>query len=262
MSTTVDPRIRWGIPSAVIVLVVFAGVITSGLLVTGPVLRATGADPSAVSFWATVALDGIVVLACWIVVRARGTGSLASDLGLRFRPIDLALGPGAGIAAKILAVLVLAIVLVATRADLTQLGSNVPFDRSSVWSWLLLGIVGCVLAPVAEELLFRGLVLRAVQRSVLRRGPDADPSRRRRVAAAIAAVAVSSVLFAGFHLYEATSPLMLGVLGGQILLLGVVHGVLTVVTGRLGPAILSHVANNAIAFALLAAVPQLGSLTR
>lgn len=255
------PRVaRWGVPAVVIGLGAFAGLIALLSLVLPSVARATRADPYAVSFWATLALDGAAIGIVVLVVRFRGSGGVVRDVGLRFRPIDLATGPGVGVVAKIVGGVLAAIVVFGLGLSTRGMGSNIPFERGSPWSWLLIGLIGCLLAPFAEELLFRGLVLRGIQLSILRgraRGEPwaASPARRR--AAAGVAIGISATLFAAFHLYEAQTPAMAVAIGVQILVVGVAHGLLTVLTGRLGPAILSHVTNNAIVFGVLIAFPQL-----
>lgn len=95
---------------------------------------------------------------------------------------------------------------------------------------LLLGAV--VLAAICEELLFRGLMLRLLQRG----GGWAVP------------ILVTSVLFAAFHLD------VVGFLPRT--LMGVYFGLLVWRSGSVMPAILAHGANNSLAFA---AVPLAGA---
>jgi membrane protease YdiL (CAAX protease family) len=85
-----------------------------------------------------------------------------------------------------------------------------------------------VVAPVVEELFFRGLVLRSLER---------------RVGTAWAVVG-SAVAFGLAHFELLQLPALVGV--------GVVCGVLAVRTGRLGPGIFVHAAFNAVAVATLA----------
>ena len=92
---------------------------------------------------------------------------------------------------------------------------------------MLLVLVTVVMAPVVEELFFRGLVLRSAER----RWGTAW------------AIAFSSLLFGITHF----EPLQLPPLA----LFGAIAAILTVRTGRLGPAIWAHVGFNALAIATL-----------
>jgi membrane protease YdiL (CAAX protease family) len=94
---------------------------------------------------------------------------------------------------------------------------------------VLLVLVVVVLAPIIEELFFRGLLLRSLERRVGRWG----------------ALIISSLVFGAVHL-QALQFLALTVIG-------LVLGWLTQHFGRLGPAIWAHVAFNGVATALLLA---------
>ena len=86
-------------------------------------------------------------------------------------------------------------------------------------------------APLVEELLFRGLLLRAL----LRRTTP------------VAAVLISSVLFAGVHLLDpSTLPLM-----APLLLLAVISAIRAVRTGDLSQSILLHVGFNLLSAVVL-----------
>ncbi|PTT19093.1 CPBP family intramembrane metalloprotease, partial [Microbacterium sp. HMWF026] len=100
---------------------------------------------------------------------------------------------------------------------------------------------GTLVTPIVEELFFRGVVL--VSAMLLLR-PIAGAR-----AAAVAAIAVSATLFVVAHALAAPQS------GADLLslaLLGLVAGVVTAATGRLGPAVVIHLVYNATGFALLA----------
>ena len=111
-----------------------------------------------------------------------------------------------------------------------------------------------LLGPFVEELLFRGLILRATRYAILRGRHRARPQpapRRIQVRAAVVAVLVNSALFAGLHLYQAPGdPALFISLALVTLTVGILHSVIVIVTGRLGAAIVSHVVGNGIAVAL------------
>ena len=96
--------------------------------------------------------------------------------------------------------------------------------------------------PLVEELLFRGLLLRAL----LRRTTP------------VWAVVISSVVFAAVHLLDpSTLPLM-----APLLLLAVISAIRAVRTGDLSQSILLHVGFNLLSAILLADRPDSGALTR
>jgi len=80
------------------------------------------------------------------------------------------------------------------------------------------------LAPLVEELLFRGLLLRSLLRKTT----------------PVMAVVISSAVFAGAHLLDPnTAPLM-----APLLLLAVISGIRAVRSGELSQSILLHVGFN------------------
>ena len=164
-----------------------------------------------------------------IATNRKGNG-LVADLGLRFRPAD------AG--AFVLGVVLQAVVIPAlywplfrftdlTDDDVSKDAQEL-VDAASGAGIAVLVLVVCVGAPLAEELFFRGLLLRSVD-------------KRWGIGAAVVA---SAVVFAASHLQGIQFP--------ALLLFGAVVSVLAARTGRLGPAILCHVGFNAwTVFALL-----------
>ncbi|HET7718775.1 MAG TPA: CPBP family intramembrane glutamic endopeptidase, partial [Acidimicrobiales bacterium] len=94
-------------------------------------------------------------------------------------------------------------------------------DAASGGGILVLVLVVCIGAPFAEELFFRGLLLRSVEK---------------RWSMPVAAVA--SVLVFGLTHFQ-------GIQLPALLLFGAVATLLVARTGRLGPAILCHVGFNA-----------------
>lgn len=245
-SAYVIPNVRWGLPTALLTLVGFIALIAV-LQIGVPLLRLP-ADVSNLIVW--VVGYGVILAVLALITKTRGTGSWAGDFGLRFRWFDVFTGLGSGIGVHIVGGLLATILVVLVGG---QSRGNVAAEADN-GIWLVLnGFIAVVLvAPFAEELLFRGLILRGIRHSMLRR--SADPSRALRVWAAITAVGVSSLLFAGVHLYEGWgSPATMVALGAQTLVLGIVNGVYAVSTGRLWPGIATHMAFNLMT-AIIAAV--------
>ncbi len=98
--------------------------------------------------------------------------------------------------------------------------------------WWLSGLLIAFLPAICEELFFRGWMLAAFA--------GERPSRRR----AVTAVLLQAAAFAAFHLLPERMP--------QTFLLGVVLGWMTLTTGSLVPAVLAHLAHNAVPLVLVA----------
>jgi sodium transport system permease protein len=112
--------------------------------------------------------------------------------------------------------------------DLAERIMQLVLDRP----WWLSSLLIAVVPAVCEELFFRGWLLAA--------GAGERPSRRR----AVAAVLVQAAVFAAFHLLPERMP--------QTFMLGVVLGWMTLATGSLVPAMLAHLAHNAVPLVLVA----------
>ena len=194
--------------------------------------------------------------ACWLASKGRGAGRLSDDLGFRFRWVDLAIGLGLGVGLRIGSVIIAVVVQTFFgRSGGGNLDEITGGGLSTVAVLVNLLIGGSLIAPVIEELFFRGLLLRSVMASLTRRAQrraradtEADFRRRRR-----ATYAASAVLFALLHLSEVTDPVGALTLMATLLLVGWVHAMVTWNTGRLGSAMVSHLVFNASAALLLLA---------
>lgn len=189
----------------------------------------------------TIAALAAVSLILWtflvgvplVATRFKGAGPVR-DLGLRFRPVDLAAFPlGVALQAVVVPALYwpLLRLLDRTAGDVESEARELTDAASGAGIAVLVVIVG-IGAPFAEELFFRGLLLRAVEK---------------RWSLAVAVVA-STVVFGLSHFQGIQLP--------ALLLFGAVAGVLTVRTGRLGPAILCHAGFNAWTLYLLLVVDR------
>lgn len=157
-----------------------------------------------------------------VATRLKGNG-LQRDLGLRFEWRDLAAFP--------LGVLLQALVVPLLYWPILRLLDQTPddvgnearelTDAASGGGIAVLVVVVCIGAPFAEELFYRGLLLRAVEKRWT----------------LVVAVAASTIVFGVAHFQGIQLP--------ALLLFGLVAGLLAARTGRLGPAILCHVGFNA-----------------
>lgn len=220
---------RWGMGDAV---GGFLAAFVISISLGGVWLVATGEDDvslgltvvTLVGQW--IGLVGAAVLAS----RRKGSGHLGTDFGLRIERGDIGVGLVAGVLSQLVVIplLYLPIQLLGADLDVSEKAREVT-DLGSGPGLALLAMCIVLGAPIAEELFFRGLLQRSVER---RNGPRW-------------AIAVSAVAFGITHFQPVQ---LLGLVA-----FGVVLGVLTHRAGRLGPALVAHVAFNATTVAVLVA---------
>jgi membrane protease YdiL (CAAX protease family) len=221
---TKPARILWGLPDAL--LCWLAGYL-GAILASFPLYaRAGGTDiDSALIFGIILPAQQLtVVLAVVYVSRLKGQRSLGADFGFRIRLLDAkALVVGATLEV-LLSLALLPILQLDPDAQHQQLLSDLEENLDAVT--VVLFFLGAVIfAPMVEELLFRGVLLRAL----LRKFPPA------------AAVIGSSVVFALVHYVGDPNTLpFLPALAG----LGAVLAVVTLKTGDLSMAIWIHAGFN------------------
>ena len=107
---------------------------------------------------------------------------------------------------------------------------------------IAMAVVVALLAPVTEELMFRGVLLKAL----------GGFGRR-------TAIVVSALVFAGFHLFGLSGDLLRGALliVPTFFLMGAILAWVTVKKERLGPAIFIHSGFNLLALLILLMPPEL-----
>lgn len=170
-------------------------------------------------------LVGIPVLAA----RTKGNG-LLSDFGATMQWRDVPTGLAIGIALQLVAVPLISwpwLELLDRSGDDLEERARDLTDRAHGFGLVMLVLVVVIGAPLAEELFFRGLALRAIERR----------------AGVVAAVILSSVVFASTHFDLLSFP--------ALVVFGAVMAVLVVRSGRLGPAVWAHVGFNATTIVLL-----------
>lgn len=224
----------WGLGDAlagsVLVFVVPSVVVSVVLVVTGR------DDLEGVSLAATallqvplwVGLGGIPLL----VSRRKGLRTLAADFGLAMRWSDVPIGLATGLGAQLALGVVVQVVYRAVGVDVEEVGASaeeLAAEAHGALGVVLLVLIVALAAPVLEELFYRGLWLRALER---------------RWGTAVA-VGGSALVFAALHLLAYDLLPLFG--------FGLLAGTLTVRTGRLGAAICAHVAFNLTAVVALLA---------
>nr|WP_249404880.1 CPBP family intramembrane glutamic endopeptidase [Plantibacter sp. CFBP 8798] len=150
------------------------------------------------------------------------------------RPIDLLWGAAAGL---LLRIIVSSLEVLSYGGLPATAGNAVTLATADDVVYVIVTLLSVVLiAPVIEESFFRGLVLPSII-GILRGGRWI-------------AVVIGALLFAVLHLLAVTTVAQAIVVGVGTLLVGLGAGSLAVLTGRLGPAIVTHVVFNGSILAL------------
>ena len=226
-----QPRIRWGLGeflwiwfSMLVFQVVLVAMVAAAHGVKGT-FRADATDVAVI----TVGSALFTLLLLQIGVANRGRGSLRDDLGLVVRISDwpwLAAGVLLQVVATGAVWLLQRVSHHATKQAVAR-----ALEHSALIPAILGTIAVVVFAPLAEELLFRGVLLRGLLRRV-----DAP-----------LAVGICGFVFALGHLVDPDAAQLLAPLA----MVGVVSGVLAVRTGDLSRSVLLHAGFNLLTAILL-----------
>ncbi|MEY2454695.1 MAG: protease family protein [Acidimicrobiaceae bacterium] len=163
-----------------------------------------------------------------IAAQYKGRGAV-TDFGLRMRWTDAPLGVVVGIVTQYASLLLYLPVLWWTSVnsdDISKPARDLA-DKAHGAGVVLLIVVVAIAAPIVEEIFFRGLVLRSLERRMSRGW----------------AIVVSSAVFGAAHFEPLQFP--------ALFVFGLVAAVLATRTGRLGPGIWAHLAFNGVAVASL-----------
>ena len=209
----------WGLGDAVIGLFAgyFGAVLVSGMFSIGTDAEIGGLFIANLPLWAALGLTP------WLAVSLRGEDPVR-ELHLSVRPIDLLALP---LGALVQVAVGFAYAPFVDRNELEAPSRELADAVHGTGGKVLIVLMTVVLAPLLEELFYRGLVLRSLERGV--------PTW--------AAVVVSGLLFGAMHFQLLQLP--------GLAAFGIVAGTLAATTGRLGPAVLAHVGFNAVALAYL-----------
>lgn len=163
----------------------------------------------------------VVMLGAVLYAGSKGRGVVA-DFKLRMEVRDVPIGLAVGFLAQVVVIPLVywPILRLLDDPDVSAEARDLT-DRAHGFGVVLLVLLTIVGAPIVEELFFRGLWLRALERRM--RAP--------------LAIVVSSLLFGAVHF----QPLQFLAL----VIFGAIVGVMTYRADRLGPAIWAHVAFNA-----------------
>ena len=233
-----DPA-PWGIRPVLLPLAAYVAAIVFGVVVVQYVNPSTRTGELALSGVLNVGLEGLVVAAAYIAGRdiAARAGGWGRAFGWR-RPRwkDLAIGL-AGVGIVLAARLAIGFIsLVVAGRDAVDESQNLKVEHADVGVVVLLVVIAGVAAPVIEEFVFRGLLLRTFMRR----------------ASFWPAAVLSSLIFAIGHTYEVETFRGAVILALNVAVFGVVNCGLVRYTGRLAPGIVTHAVFNLSAIALLA----------
>jgi membrane protease YdiL (CAAX protease family) len=224
-SSTGPRRVRWGIGD--VIWVWLAAIVVSGF--ASAIYLGLSGHPHRITGWylafATVAQNGATVVALMGVARWKGIGTLRADFGFGLRIRDWwwgAIGIGISIATGMLLFPIDRLISDPPSQEVIRI-----IDRSSGAAAIAGALAVAIVAPIGEELLFRGALLRSLQRR-FRPG---------------VAVAITSVVFAAVHPLLDPSAILAVV---PLLILSVVSGIAAVRSGSLSRSIWLHIGFNAI----------------
>jgi membrane protease YdiL (CAAX protease family) len=216
-----------------VVLAWLAGVVLSLLALPFGDPGAEASDQPIRYYLVAIILQNLGTVLWLIVVSNRkGQGSLGRDFGLVWPFASLRAGAVAGWTAAGAGLALLAGILlrpIEVIVDLDEPAQDLTrvIERSGTTGRVLLCICVVLVAPPVEELLFRGALLRSLQR---------------RWSAAVA-IFVSAAVFAAIHLVDPGARFVLPAL----LLLGLVSGYQAVKRGDLARSVLLHAGFNLVA---------------
>ncbi len=168
-----------------------------------------------------------------LVRRRRWDG--AHPIAWRLTPIDVLWGLGAGFLLRAIA----AGIELAMRGYIAAPSIVSPWGTNTVVTLTLALVAPILLAPLVEELFFRGTLLTSLQRS------------NRPMGTAFAAAILAAVIFALPHAITSTNSVDALVRFSSAAILALGTGALAVLTGRVGAAVITHVIFNASLLLLL-----------
>jgi hypothetical protein len=215
---------RWGLGDAAVGLLV--GWVATAVVVSLWV-SAGGNEPTQTSLGALAAGEAALWLGLLgvpiVASKRKGSGSLATDFGFAFRWTDPLVGLPIGVVCQLVLVPLIYLPLqqFVSKHDLEEPVRRVT-DSAHGGGYIALTIVVVVGAPIVEELFFRGLVLRSLQR----RFGDTW------------AIIGSALVFGLAHFEWLQLPALVA--------LGVILGVMAVNTKRLGLSIFTHAGFNLV----------------
>jgi membrane protease YdiL (CAAX protease family) len=178
-------------------------------------------------------LFGSMAAWCALLSRRLGTGHLLADFGLRLRVQDIGWGALVFVGSMVGRVIVALVLPRESNNPMDDVERALQLDHAVLVAFSVAALLG---APIVEELVFRGVI----QRSLTRR------------LGAAPAIVIQALLFAGYHFVPSTGRFSL-LYFTSLAVFGAAAGIAADRFGRLGPGMIGHFLNNALAIAVLAA---------
>jgi membrane protease YdiL (CAAX protease family) len=225
---TREPAWGLGEPAWGFLLAQVSGLILGSAIISLAGQTASTADPDTLPLWALVLQApplwiGFIAAPMW-AARRYGNG-VRRDFHLYLRSRDIAPAIAVGVFAQLVLVPLVSWPVLkltgATSDDLAESARSLADKADTPAGVALLVIVVVIGAPVAEELFFRGLLMGAID-------------KRWNIAAAVVG---SAIIFGASHFQPLLFP--------GLATAGLVFAACVTTTGRLGPAIVAHMAFNA-----------------
>lgn len=176
-----------------------------------------------------VLFGGLVMTCAWMVDR-HSELDFRTALGVRFRVVDLGWGALAWVGVVVSNLIWIGIFALTDIPFESNLSTDGEADSTNWWAVGVFAFAAVVVAPIVEELFFRGLLLRSLRAKL----------------PAPAAIAVQAVIFGLYHLGPGVG---VGAIGLVIVLTfaGAIFGVVAHRTRRLGPSMVAHCILNSLA---------------
>ena len=227
--------LRWGIGDAFGSYVAgLLGAVLAGSVAIGVVGVSSGEEHGGVLIASLVGQFIATVTLLLVTSRRKGRGTLRADFGFTIRPSDWRFLPlGAGFQVVIGWCLLPLNSWAGLGEDETQEVVNRLKEAGGAELWVT-ALAAVLVAPIVEEVLFRGLLLRSLQRRV----------------SPVAALVISSVIFAGVHLADGSLGSLVAFPG--LVAVGMGAGLLAF-RGDLSRSILLHAGFNALTVVALVA---------
>jgi membrane protease YdiL (CAAX protease family) len=235
------PDSNWSYRYTVMVLLfgIVAGPLL-GLIVVGIVGGRSAMEDipplALLSFQAVASLAAVAAAS-----RFRGSRSWRRDFGFKFEPRHV-WGIVAGMVLQI-AVALLTLPLIQWLSEDDEPQQEIARIASELASWeiVLFGVLVAVVTPIFEEIVYRGMLLGRLVKSMSRRN----------------AVLISSAVFSLTHLLDPNAVLVVP----GLFLVGLVLGYLALRAGNIGLPIFAHMGTNGLAVLLLAFGDELEKLS-